>query len=128
MSDAADSLARMASRRPAPTAAFRCTECGWTTAKWVGRCGECQQWGTVVESATQTGITASVTPLAPTRSARPITQIDTRETPRRTSGVGEFDRVLGGGVRGGGIAPHERVVAPRVLGVPLIRPQRVLLR
>ena len=87
----------MASRRP-PTAAFRCTECGWTTAKWVGRCGECQQWGTVVEAAAQTGITASVTAVAPTRSARPITSIDTRETPRRSSGIGEFDRVLGGGI------------------------------
>src|SRR5215469_16786412 len=33
------------------TAAFRCTECGWQTAKWVGRCGECQAWGTVEETA-----------------------------------------------------------------------------
>ena len=30
---------------------FRCTECGWTATKWVGRCGECQEWGTVVEDA-----------------------------------------------------------------------------
>ncbi len=68
--------------------------------KWVGRCGECQQWGTVVEAAEQTGITRSVTAVAPsaTRAARPITAIDTSETPRRTSGVGEFDRVLGGGI------------------------------
>ncbi|WP_336626483.1 MULTISPECIES: DNA repair protein RadA [unclassified Microbacterium] len=89
----------MASKRAATTLAYRCTECGWTSAKWVGRCGECQQWGTVVEAATSTGIAASsVTALAPTRSARPITEIDTRETPRRTTGVGEFDRVLGGGV------------------------------
>ena len=88
----------MASRRPAPTTAFRCTECGWTASKWVGRCGECQQWGTVVEAATQTGIVQSVAPLTPTRSAKPITSIDTTETPRRTSGVGEFDRVLGGGI------------------------------
>ncbi|RUQ44853.1 DNA repair protein RadA, partial [Micrococcus sp. HSID17228] len=28
---------------------YRCTECGWTTVKWVGRCGECQSWGTVEE-------------------------------------------------------------------------------
>ncbi|TFI22672.1 DNA repair protein RadA, partial [Micrococcus endophyticus] len=28
---------------------YRCTECGWTTVKWVGRCGECQAWGTVEE-------------------------------------------------------------------------------
>ena len=89
----------MASKRAASTLAYRCTECGWTSAKWVGRCGECQQWGTVVEATTPTGISAAaVTPLAPTRSARPITEIDTRETPRRTSGVGEFDRVLGGGI------------------------------
>lgn len=89
----------MASKRTATTAAYRCTECGWTSAKWVGRCGECQQWGTVVEAATATGIASpAVTAMAPTRSARPITEIDTRETPRRTSGVGEFDRVLGGGI------------------------------
>ena len=89
----------MASKRAASTLAYRCTECGWTSAKWVGRCGECQQWGTVVEAATSTGIASpTVTPLAPSRSARPITEIDTRETPRRTSGIGEFDRVLGGGI------------------------------
>lgn len=89
----------MATRRPAPPA-FVCTECGWTTSKWVGRCGECQQWGTVQEQAAQSGILHRVTPLAPgtDRAARPITQISTAETPRRSSGVGEFDRVLGGGI------------------------------
>ena len=39
----------MATRRPT-TAPFKCTECGWTTAKWAGRCAECQQWGTVAEA------------------------------------------------------------------------------
>jgi len=88
----------MASKRAAPAIAFRCTECGWTAPKWVGRCGECQQWGTVVEAATATGIVHSVTAVSPSRAALPITRIDTSETPRRTSGVGEFDRVLGGGI------------------------------
>ncbi|WP_181133533.1 MULTISPECIES: hypothetical protein, partial [unclassified Rathayibacter] len=37
------------------TAPYRCSECGWTTAKWVGRCGECQQWGSVIESTERTG-------------------------------------------------------------------------
>src|ERR671912_1125346 len=89
----------MATRRPAP-AAYRCTECGWTTPKWAGRCAECQQWGTVVEAAEQTGILRQITPVAPSgaRAARPITSIDTTEAPRRTSGVNEFDRVLGGGI------------------------------
>lgn len=69
--------------------------------KWAGRCGECQQWGTVVEFGVQAGIAKpKVTALAPSaeRAAKPITQIDTTESPRRTSGVSEFDRVLGGGI------------------------------
>ena len=41
--------ARTKNTKTAP--AYRCTECGWTTAKWVGRCGECQTWGTVEEAA-----------------------------------------------------------------------------
>ncbi len=90
----------MATRRTTTTAPYRCTECGWTALKWVGRCGECQQWGTVVEASEPTGINRSVTAVAPVaeRAARPITAIDTRDTPRRTTGVGEFDRVLGGGI------------------------------
>jgi DNA repair protein RadA/Sms len=89
----------MAARKPAPPA-FVCTECGWTTAKWAGRCGECQQWGTIQEQGTQTGIVQRVTAVSPAsdRAARPITQITTTDAPRRTSGVGEFDRVLGGGI------------------------------
>lgn len=65
--------------------------------KWVGRCGECQQWGTVVE-ATSTAPTRAVPAAPPVRAAQPITAIDTTEAPRRTSGIGEFDRVLGGGI------------------------------
>ncbi|MCC2033154.1 DNA repair protein RadA [Microbacterium allomyrinae] len=89
-----------ATRRPTQTAPYRCTECGWTAIKWVGRCGECQQWGTVVEASESTGLTRAIAPVAPGagRAARPITHIDTTDTPRRTTGVGEFDRVLGGGL------------------------------
>ena len=53
-----------------------------------------------MEAAEQTGIVRSVAPVAPgaARAARPITQFETSDTPRRTTGVGEFDRVLGGGL------------------------------
>lgn len=89
----------MASRRPSAPA-YVCTECGWTTSKWVGRCGECQQWGSVAEPAAPTGLTRRVEAVAPAagRAARPITSLTSRESPRRTSGVAEFDRVLGGGI------------------------------
>ncbi|MEV4189502.1 DNA repair protein RadA, partial [Streptosporangium canum] len=35
---------------------YRCGECGWQTAKWVGRCGECQAWGTVEEETARGGV------------------------------------------------------------------------
>lgn len=99
MSAARRSLNDMSVKKPAP-APFRCTECGWTAAKWVGRCGECQQWGTVVEATQQTGVLRGFVPVAPSdeRVARPITHVSTADAPRWASGVAEFDRVLGGGV------------------------------
>lgn len=79
--------------------AYRCTECGWTSAKWVGRCGECQTWNTVSETAPQAGGRAPA-PIRPTESrmARPITSISTLPAVHWSSGIGEFDRVLGGGI------------------------------
>jgi len=90
----------MSTRKPTKTPPYKCTECGWTAVKWAGRCGECQQWGTVVEAAEQTGILRGFTPVAPTdeRAAKPITALTTADAPRRPSGIGEFDRVLGGGI------------------------------
>ncbi|GEK81153.1 DNA repair protein RadA [Agrococcus baldri] len=82
--------------------AFRCSECGWTTLKWVGRCGECQQWGTVEEvGATVTRIRPASVPAG--RAARPITELQTTDAPRWPSGISEFDRVLGGGIVPGAV-------------------------
>lgn len=87
----------MASTTKSPRPAYACTECGWTAVKWVGRCGECQQWGTVQEvgaapAGPATRASAVATP------AMPISQISTTASTRRSTGVGEFDRVLGGGL------------------------------
>lgn len=83
-----------------PVSAYRCTECGWSTVKWVGRCAECQQWGTVVEAGGQTGIARTLKPVAigASQVARSITEVTTEERGHWPSGVGEFDRVLGGGI------------------------------
>ena len=78
-----------------PTAQFRCTECGWTSVKWVGRCGECQQWNTVVDATEPAG---RVTPIAPRAAAQAITEVGADRMAHWPSGIGEFDRVLGGGV------------------------------
>lgn len=81
---------------------YTCLECGWTAAKWAGRCGECQAWGTVVEDAAsaagpRTVVTTSRTP------ARPIGDIDVEAARARPTGVDELDRVLGGGLVPGAV-------------------------
>ncbi len=82
--------------------AYRCTECGWTTVKWVGRCGECQAWGTVdVQGANRT--TGRTAPAAAVTAARPISQVTVEDAQSVRSGIGELDRVLGGGVVPGGV-------------------------
>ncbi|WP_256841411.1 DNA repair protein RadA [Ornithinimicrobium cryptoxanthini] len=79
---------------------YRCTECGWSTIKWVGRCGECQAWGTVTEAG-QTAIRTGAA--APTRAAVPIADVDATLAQTGSTGVGEFDRVLGGGLVPGSV-------------------------
>ena len=79
------------------TANFRCTECGWTTLKWAGRCGECQSWGTIVEADAPTRTVAPAR-VAASRAARPITEVGVESAARWPSGIAEFDRVLGGGI------------------------------
>ncbi|WP_216402730.1 DNA repair protein RadA [Arcanobacterium phocae] len=78
-------------------ASFVCTECGWTTSKWVGRCGKCQQWGTVVEHGTGS-IARTVIPLTPHSPAQPITDVSSQASVKSPTGVSELDRVLGGGI------------------------------
>ncbi|QXJ23514.1 DNA repair protein RadA [Actinomadura graeca] len=83
-------------------AAYRCSECGWQTSKWVGRCGECQTWGTVTEAASATP--ARVVNAGPVSSpARPIGQVDVRSAKTKPTGLDELDRVLGGGIVPGAV-------------------------
>ncbi|GAB2489418.1 DNA repair protein RadA [Luteococcus sediminum] len=76
--------------------AYQCTECGWTSARWVGKCGECQAWGSVAErGAPKLAEVASSTPVS---KAMPIGRVPTNTTQRTLTGIGELDRVLGGGL------------------------------
>jgi len=79
---------------------YRCTECGWSSIKWVGRCGECQAWGSVVDSADLAGPSRALNPVvvSDARGARPITEIGAESVAYWPSGISEFDRVLGGGI------------------------------
>ncbi|HET8614808.1 MAG TPA: DNA repair protein RadA [Actinomycetales bacterium] len=89
------------SSRKTAVPSFRCTECGWAASKWVGRCGECQAWGTVSESGGAPVRTTSAGPVS--APAVPIGEVDADRAHARPTGVGEFDRVLGGGLVPGAV-------------------------
>jgi DNA repair protein RadA/Sms len=86
--------------------AFQCTVCGWRTSKWAGRCGECQEWGTVEQIGApvlpRAGL-ISVGPGAVSSPAVPIGQVDATTAGPRPTGLGELDRVLGGGLVPGAV-------------------------
>jgi DNA repair protein RadA/Sms len=84
---------------------YRCSECHHVTAKWVGRCPDCGTWGTVDEVAALAAVNGSVIRrgVAPASPAVPISSIDPGRTRHIRTGVGELDRVLGGGVVPGSV-------------------------
>lgn len=83
------------------TPKFECTECGWQTVKWVGRCPECQAWGSVEEKGQVTArTTAARSAAAP---AKTIADVDSSVAEFRATGIGELDRVLGGGLVPGAV-------------------------
>ncbi len=81
-------------------ALFVCQSCGAVHAKWSGQCSACQSWNTLVEER-QSAPPGAIKPAA-TAKGRGVQfeslQSDTPEPPRIVTGVGEFDRVCGGGV------------------------------
>ena len=86
---------------------FYCTECGNETPKWQGRCPACGAWNTMVERPAEKAPKKS--PAAGRGSAlgvavnrpRPMAEVETTDELRFPTGMGELDRVLGGGaVRG----------------------------
>ncbi|MGO1051216.1 DNA repair protein RadA [Crossiella sp. CA198] len=82
---------------------YRCAECGNEVAKWVGRCPECQAWGTVEEKGAVKPALARITASAVSAPARPIGEVDIEAARAVSTGVGELDRVLGGGVVPGAV-------------------------
>ena len=79
---------------------YTCTECGGQTLKWQGQCPHCTAWNTLVETVAEK--TASrFQALSEPSKLQKLSQVEVKEEQRRPTGIGELDRVLGGGlVRG----------------------------
>ena len=84
---------------------FFCTACGNETPKWVGRCPGCGAWNTLeehIEKPAGPGRPKSA-PVGMSRRPQPISQVDTDAEIRFSTGMGELDRVLGGGAVAGSL-------------------------
>ncbi|USB32785.1 DNA repair protein RadA [Paenibacillus sp. YPG26] len=79
---------------------FYCTECGYESPKWYGKCPGCSSWNTMVEETEKVVKTQGLTSgLFQTKEkAQPIINIESGKEPRVQTGIGELNRVLGGGV------------------------------
>ncbi len=79
---------------------FVCQNCGAVSPRWQGKCDECGEWNSLVEEAVGTGVAAG--PVRSSRKGRIVALAplagETPEAPRIVTGMGEFDRVTGGGI------------------------------
>ncbi len=85
-----------------PKSRFVCQSCGYVVPRWVGRCPECNEWNTVVEETLPAGEPRSGNRQS---SVRPVflSSVDRAEVLRLSTGIGELDRVLGGGLVPGSV-------------------------
>ena len=86
---------------------FYCTECGNELAKWAGKCPACGAWNTIVEQpeskAAPKGKGKGLRSVGTLRKACPVTDLQSSEEIRFPTGMGELDRVLGGGAVNGSL-------------------------
>ena len=85
---------------------YSCTECGGTSAKWLGKCPHCNAWNTLIETAAEANTPASknrFAALAPSSAVVALADIEAADVERTPTGHEELDRVLGGGIVDGGV-------------------------
>ncbi|MCW5605575.1 MAG: DNA repair protein RadA [Burkholderiales bacterium] len=84
---------------------YVCTECGGQALKWQGQCPHCQAWNTLVESVADTAAPSAnrFSLIAETGKLQKLSEVEAREEARVSSGIAEFDRVLGGGLVPGAV-------------------------
>jgi len=82
---------------------YVCSECGGASPKWQGQCPQCNAWNTLAETRVDSAPSARFASIAPTAEVHSLGEIAATELPRQSTGLAEFDRVLGGGVVPGGV-------------------------
>ena len=82
------------------TSVYVCSGCAHETARWAGRCTGCGEWNTLVETRTETGGGSALAGSPRAQAVRPVAlaEVERREHERLSTGIGELDSVLGGGI------------------------------
>ena len=82
---------------------FVCKECGYSAAKWLGRCPDCGQWNTLAEEKIQPTkfLQSNLTRFSSTVAL--LSEISSSKLNRTSTGLAEFDRILGGGITRGSL-------------------------
>lgn len=80
-----------------PKKVYRCQQCGYETSKWLGRCSDCNTWGSMVEElVSPTALTDR--PIISGEKPQPVSKIKSIDKERISTGIGELDRIMGGGI------------------------------
>ena len=79
-----------------------CQQCGHQSIKWTGRCPGCSQWNTLVEEIVEASPALPAQPLE-AATPTPLADVSLEDAARLRTGLGEFDRVLGGGIVPGSV-------------------------
>ena len=89
----------------APKTIYQCSECGGTSPKWQGKCSHCGEWNTLQESlaAPEPKNARFQSWAADTSTVQSLSAVTATEVPRNPTGMGELDRVLGGGLVDGAV-------------------------
>ena len=89
---------------PKAKSVYICSECGYESAKWVGKCPGCGAWNTMEEEIAVASKTASVSYSSKSiATAKPLSEISYLDEPRFVTSISELDRVLGGGIVKGSV-------------------------
>ena len=82
---------------------YKCAQCGYESAKWMGKCPDCNEWGSLVEEVVDTKKSIVTSKAVSNNAPVRLKEVQLEAENRTSTGMGELDRVLGGGIVKGGL-------------------------
>ncbi|WP_315074826.1 DNA repair protein RadA [uncultured Clostridium sp.] len=77
---------------------YRCSNCGFESIKWLGKCPMCNSWSTLEEVTVETNNTGTKVRQGAKKTIKKLSEVVSNKSDRIITGINEFDRVMGGGI------------------------------